>query len=189
MEISFYPARRCREIFRKIFQVYGIEPDWEKVRNSRDTFWRIETPAVYTGGRYEELPAPRAGERTHLVVSARVNSRLEYETEKNYVGALPQIQLAEYPWEHLNTQSLDESLPLVTDMQKFTLSASSKLLEEHIPRVHEFTIRVEKRVEREGESVQRTSAMERLGPKVKTIARPDSAPEKTLSRDEYDSCY
>jgi len=31
MEIAFYPARRARETLRKIFQVYGIEPDWEKV--------------------------------------------------------------------------------------------------------------------------------------------------------------
>jgi len=37
MEIAFYPARRAREILRKVFQIYGVEPDWEKVRNSRDT--------------------------------------------------------------------------------------------------------------------------------------------------------
>ena len=191
-EIAFYPARRAREELRKIFLVYGIEPDWEKARNARDTNWRVDIPAVYTGGRYEELPAPREGEKTYLVVSARVNTRLRYKKENNYEGLLPSLQLKEYPWEFLNTQSLDESLPLVTDILKFSLSSHNQVLDDNIPRSQLRIERVERRVEREGESsselTRKTSALERLGPKVKT---PETVPapekSKTSSQDELDS--
>jgi len=94
----------------------------------------------------------------------------------------------------LNTQSLDESLPLVTDIQKYTLSADNQILDEHIPRVQQVTYRIEKRVDREGESLvvkKLSSALDRLGPKVKSTDRPVVAPEKSKSskssQDEYDS--
>jgi hypothetical protein len=203
MEIAFYPARRAREILRKVFQVYGIEPDWEKARNARDTNWRIEIPAVYTGGRFQELPAPREGERTHLDVSARVTARVRYEKNRNYEDLLPSLQLMEYPWEMLNTQSLDETLPLVTDIQTFNVSGHNQILDEKIPR-SQITYRIERRLDREGESessesTKKSSALERLGPKVKTLDAAPAPETETLdaapaprnpnksTQDEYDS--
>jgi hypothetical protein len=193
MVIAFFPARRAREILRKVFQIYGVEPDWEKARNARDTNWRIETPAVYTGGKFEELPMPKEGERTYLDISARISFRLRFEKEQNYEGVLPSLQLAEYPWSNLNTQSLDESLPLVTDIQEFSLSTHNQVLDEHIPRTQithriERIERIERRIDREGESSteslkKTTSALDRLGPRVKKTDL-TTAPGKEK---EYDS--
>ena len=186
LEIAFYPARRAREVIRQIFLVYGIEPDWEKARNARDSNWRIVTPAVHTGGRFEELPAPRSGEKTYLEVSARVSARLRFEKDQNYEGILPSLQLKEYPWEFLNTQSLDETLPLVPDVMKFSLSPHNQVLDDYIPRTQ---LRIERVQRGEGESssesTSRKPALERLGPKVKA-PEPQGKPKQS-SQDEYDS--
>jgi len=148
---------------------------------------------VYTGGKFEELPMPKEGERTYLDISARINLRLRFETEQNYEGVLPSLQLEEYPWEYLNTQSLDESLPLVTDIQKITLSTHNQVLDEHIQRTQTtYRIeRIERRIDREGESstesLKKTSALDRLGPRVKKTDLTTAPGNSNQSQNEYDS--
>jgi len=179
MEISYYPARRSREIFRKIIQVYGLEPNWEKARNSRDNYWRIDIPAIYTDGKLEILHAPLSGERAYLAMRSRIISWVQYEEEKEYSARLPSTFLEDYEWEFLNAQSLDGSRSLETDIVEYTLSVDNNILQPTIPRP-QFTEQGDRR-EREEESGSRSrsrsrcrsrletrSALDRLGPKITT---------------------
>jgi len=185
MEISFYPARRSREIYRKIIQIYGLEPNWEKARNSRDNYWRIDIPAIYTDGKLEILHAPLSGERAYLAMRNRIVTYVKYEEEKEYEACLPSTFLEDYEWEFLNVQSLDGSRSLDTDLVNYTLAADNEILIRHIPKP-QVSGREEER-ERRGElSGVRTrsrsrsndagsrsrsgkrSAMDRLGPRVVT---------------------
>ena len=179
MEISYYPARRSREIFRKIIQIYGLEPNWEKACNSRDNFWRIDIPALYTQGKLEILHAPQSGERAYQAMRSRIIAVVQYEEEQAYKAFLPSTYLEDYHWEYLNTQSLDKSRPLDTDIVEYTLAADNDILKRHIPRPQ--IPRREEGGEREEESrlsrfrsrsrsdnSEKRSAMDRLGPKVDT---------------------
>jgi len=180
MEISYYPARRSREIFRKIIQVYGLEPNWEKARNSRDSYWRIDIPAIYTDGKLEILHAPLSGECAYLAMRNRIMSCVQYEEEKEYNARLPSTFLEDYEGEFLNSQSLDGSRSLDTDLVEYTLSADNNILQPTIPRP-QFTEQGDKR-EREEESsgsrsrsrsryrsrLETVSALDRLGPKIMT---------------------
>ena len=184
MEISFYPARRSREIYRKIIQIYGLEPNWEKARNSRDNYWRIDIPAIYTDGKLEILHAPLSGERAYLAMRNRIVTYVKYEEEKEYEACLPSTFLEDYEWEFLYALSLDGSRSLDTDLVDYTLAADNEILIRHIPKP-QVSGREEER-ERGGESGVRTrsrsrsdgarsrsrsgkrSAMDRLGPRVVT---------------------
>jgi len=188
MEISFYPARRSREILRKIIQIYGLEPNWEKARNSRDNYWRIDIPAIYTDGKLEILHAPLSGERAYLAMRNRIGAYVKYEEEKEYEACLPSTFLEDYEWEFLNSQSLDGSRSLDTDLVHYTLAADNGILDRHIPKPQVSGREGEK--ERRGESPEVTarsrsrsgkrSAMDRLGPRVMT----EPVDETEISREQ-----
>jgi len=176
MEISYYPARRSREIFRKIIQIYGLEPNWEKAKNSRDNYWRIDIPALYTEGKLEILHAPLSGERVYMAMRSRIMAVVQYEKEKIYDACLPSTFLEDYEWEFLNVQSLDGSRALDTDLVEYTLADDNGILKRHIS--HTSGPQEEER-EREEESgymlesrsdnVEKVPARERLGPKIVTV--------------------
>ena len=172
MEISFFPARRSREIMRLTFKTYGLEPDWSKVVNSRDTNWRIETPAIYTDGKWQDLRVPDGADTLYLTVENRVKTRIEYEKTMNYEGVLPCIRLHEYPWVFLNIQSLNTRIPLATDLVKYTLSEDNRVLDSHIPRARRTEPTPTAKVGREGESsIQRIVTVESLNPRTPAMSR------------------
>jgi len=158
---------------------YEDKNNWEKARNSRDSYWRIDIPAVYTDGKLEILHAPLSGERAYLAMRSRIISWVQYEEEKEYSARLPSTFLEDYEWEFLNAQSLDGSRSLETDIVEYTLSVDNNILQPTIPRP-QFTEQGDRR-EREEESGSRSrsrsrcrsrletrSALDRLGPKITT---------------------
>jgi len=106
MEIGEHAGRQIREILRRVFLKYGLEPQWESAINSQGRFFRIPEPRVHFNGRSRRLPEPTAGNiPPHEVVRRRAEIRQSYIAGKSEDRVLPPTHLEEYPWQYLLARS------------------------------------------------------------------------------------
>jgi len=106
MELGEHAGRQIREILRRVFMKYGLEPQWESAINSQGRFFRIPEPRVYFNGRSRRLPEPTAGKvPPHEVVRKRAEIRQLYIAGKSEDRVLPPTHLEEYPWQYLLARS------------------------------------------------------------------------------------
>jgi hypothetical protein len=106
LEVVEHAGRQIREILRRVFLKYGLEPQWETAINSQGRFFRIPEPRVFFNGRSRRLPKPTAGKiPPHEVVKKRAEIRQMYVSGKSDDRELPPTHLEEYPWQYVLARS------------------------------------------------------------------------------------
>jgi len=131
MEIDEHAGRQIREILRRVFLQYGLEPNWESAINSTGRFYRIPEPKVHFNGRSRRLPEPTAGNiPPHQVVRRRAEIRQAYIAGRSEDRALPPTHLEEYPWQYLLARSNrpEHPQPELTPLHLSPLCSSNRIL-------------------------------------------------------------
>jgi len=106
LEVGEHAGRQIREILRRVFLKYGLEPQWETATNSQGRYFRIPEPRVFFNGRSRRLPEPTTGKiPAHEVVKKRAEIRQKYVSGQSDDRELPPTYLEQYPWQYVLARS------------------------------------------------------------------------------------
>jgi len=203
LKINEHAGRQVREILRRVFLQYGLEPHWESAVSSHGRFFHIPEPRVFFNGRSRRLPEPTSGQiPTHKVVQTRAEIRQKFIRDESDDRELPPTHLESYPWQYCLARSNrpDYKQPELVPIHLAPLGSQNRILalevsitarpvkltnyEElsaHKPSVPEAAAVTTEPASKGRILVtkvfatsrqNRTPAMDRLGPRIRTTSEP-----------------
>ena len=131
LKINEHAGRQIREILRRVFLQYGLEPHWESAVNSHGRFFHIPEPRVFFNGRSRRLPEPTSGQiPTHMVVQSRAEIRQRFIRDESDDRELPPTHLESYPWQYCLARSNrpDYKQPELVPIHLAPLSSQNRIL-------------------------------------------------------------